>query len=205
MPSKISLNRTVYIVFIAGIAFAASVVPLLTLNQSSQAADTKLVLPSGSQTPSQVGSGLPIRFKIPKINVDAAVEYVGVARGGAMDVPKKIEDVAWYASGTRPGDIGSAVLAGHYGRWKNGQGSVFDDLHTLQKGDFVSVEDDRGKTTTFIVRESRTYDEHADAITVFTSDDGQAHLNLVTCEGVWDPKTKSYPKRLVVFTDKVPE
>jgi len=34
------------------------------------------------------------------------------------------------------------------------------------------------------------------------SSDAKAHLNLITCEGVWDKVSKSYSKRLVVFTDR---
>jgi len=31
-----------------------------------------------------------------------------------------------------------------------------------------------------------------------------SHLNLITCSGVWDAKTNSYTKRLVIFTDLNP-
>lgn len=51
-------------------------------------------------------------------------------------------------------------------------------------------------------RESRTYDALADATRVFRSDDGKAHLNLITCQGAWDKQAKQYSKRLVVFTDR---
>jgi LPXTG-site transpeptidase (sortase) family protein len=149
----------------------------------------------------QVNSGLPIRLKIPTINVDATVEYVGVTLDGNMGVPKGPDDVAWFQFGPRPGDIGNAVIAGHYG-WKNGIPAVFDEASKLQKGDNITIEDDKGILTTFVVRESRLLDEHADASSVFGSSDGKAHLNLITCEGVWNPATKSYSERLVVFADK---
>ncbi len=32
-----------------------------------------------------------------------------------------------------------------------------------------------------------------------------ARLNLITCDGVWDKKTLSYDKRLVVFTELAAE
>ena len=60
-----------------------------------------------------LSAGLPIRLKIPSIKVDAAIEYVGIAPDGNMDVPKGPDNVAWFEPGTRPGDVGSAVLAGH--------------------------------------------------------------------------------------------
>lgn len=129
------------------------------------------------------------------------IEYVGLAPDGAMDVPKERTNVAWFNLGQRPGENGSAVIAGHYG-WKNMEGSVFDDLHKLRKGDKLYIEDEKGATITFVVRESRRYDPQADASAVFGSNDEKAHLNLVTCEGEWDKVSKIYSKRLVVFADK---
>lgn len=38
---------------------------------------------------------------------------------------------------------------------------------------------------------------------VFTSTDGKAHLNLITCFGSWDTDAKQYTDRFVIFTDKV--
>lgn len=148
--------------------------------------------------------GLPVRFKIPKINIDAAVEYVGLTSDGAMAVPKGPDSVAWFNIGPRPGEKGSAVIAGHEG-WKNDIPAVFDNLHALQKGDKIYVEDEKGTTTAFVVRELKTYGEKDDAADVFYSNDGKAHLNLVTCEGIWNKAKKSYSNRLVVFADKMTE
>lgn len=151
---------------------------------------------------SLVRSMFSIRLKIPKIKIDAAVEYVGMTPEGAMDVPKFPEDVAWFELGPRPGEIGSAVIAGHFGRWKSGEGSVFDDLNQLKPGDRLSFEDGKGSVTGFVVRELRTLGKNDEASSVFDSGDGKAHLNLITCEGVYNKASKSYPERLVVFTDR---
>jgi sortase (surface protein transpeptidase) len=70
-------------------------------------------------------------------------------------------------------------------------------------GDTLTVLDDKGSTSTFVVRAVRSYDPTADATDVFTSNDGGAHLNIITCEGTWDQALLSYTKRLVVFTDAV--
>lgn len=146
--------------------------------------------------------GLPLRIKIPKINVNARVEYVGITLQGAMDVPKGPANVAWFNLGPRPGDTGSAVIAGHEG-WKNGIPAVFDNVHKLRKGDIISIEDKWGTIFTFIVREIRVYDLKEDASAVFRSSDGKAHLNLITCAGAWNKITKSYSNRLVIFTDRL--
>lgn len=146
-------------------------------------------------------SQLPIRIAIPVLNVDSLVEYVGVTDGGEMDVPKGPTNTAWFNLGPRPGEEGSAVISGHFG-WKNGISAVFDNLHKLKTGDKIYTTDDKGIATAFVVREIRSYDQNADASYVFGSNDGKAHLNLVTCQGIWNKKLKSYSNRLVVFADK---
>lgn len=150
----------------------------------------------------QASPGLPMRLKIPGINVDAVVEYVGLTSAGAMDIPKSQNDVAWFNLGPRPGEKGSAVIAGHLD-WKDGTSAAFDNLYKLRPGDKLYIEDDKKVIVTFVVREFKTYDPKADASDVFGSSDEKAHLNLVTCEGVWNKDSRSYSKRLVVFTDKV--
>ena len=57
-------------------------------------------------------------------------------------------------------------------------------------------------TITFVVREIRTYGKDESAHDVFGSSDGKAHLNLITCMGVWNKTEKTRSERLVVFTDK---
>jgi LPXTG-site transpeptidase (sortase) family protein len=150
-------------------------------------------------TPEQ---GAPLRLSVPGINVDAAVMSVGLTSDGAMDIKKDPSEVAWYNLGPRPGSVGSAVIAGHYG-WENGKGSVFNELHTLKSGDVIFVQDDKGGVASFKVRESRSYDPNADATSIFRSDDGKSHLNLITCEGMWNSPLQTYSQRLVVFSDKV--
>lgn len=142
----------------------------------------------------------PVRLIIPTINVNAAIQNVGVNQSGEMEVPNNSIDVGWFKLGPRPGEKGSAVIAGHFDG-ENGGAGVFTNLYKLKKGDKLYVENSKGITITFLVRESRTYDPgYAD--NVFSSSDS-AHLNLVTCDGVWDGAKKSYSRRLVVFADKL--
>lgn len=142
------------------------------------------------------------RLKIPKIKVDAPVIYAGLTPAGEIAVPKGPVEVSWFNLGPKPGEIGSAIISGHYG-WKDKIPAVFDNLSKLKKGDKVTFQDEKGVTTTFVVRATKIYSQNAKATEVFVSTDGKAHLNLITCGGVWDKKQKSYSTRLVVFTDKI--
>ena len=168
----------------------------LNSNESEQVFITTTA--SSSHQQEQVKIELPARLKIPNIHIDAAIEQKGLTPDGAMDVPDNRNDVAWFSLGTRPGEKGSAVIAGHSG-YKVGK-VIFDDLNQLVKGDKVYVEDASGKSFSFFVREIRMYDSDAYTPEVFVSDRGK-HLNLITCAGIWDKSKKNYSKRLVVFTD----
>lgn len=202
MRSKILLRRILLIVIFLGLTFSSAILSYFPLknstNDNSALLIENFVVLSNQE---QARGELPVRLKIPGINVDVPIEYVGLTPDGAMDVPKEQANVAWFELGQRPGENGSAVIAGHYG-WKTGEPSAFDNLYKLRKGDKLYVDDEKGVTHTFVVRESRIYDPNADASAVFGSFDGKAHLNLVACDGVWDKVSKTYSKRLVVFTDK---
>ncbi|MFA6393061.1 MAG: class F sortase [Candidatus Paceibacterota bacterium] len=189
------LKRKLLTITIIGFIFFAWAVSYFVFQNLYN--DSKVALASQGKA----NSLLPVRLKIPVIKVDVAVEYVGLTLDGVMDAPKGPAEVAWYKLGTRPGEIGSAVIAGHSG-WKNNKRAVFDNLNKLQKGDKIYTEDERGGVITFVVREKRLYNPNADATDVFSSTDGKIHLNLITCEGIWDEVTKSHPSRIVVFTDK---
>lgn len=151
-----------------------------------------------SQAVTKVSLGLPVRLVIPVINVNASIQLLGVTTKGEMEVPDNAVDVGWFKLGPRPGEMGSAVIAGHFDGI-HGEPGVFTDLYKLKEGDKLYIEDDKGAVIPFVVRESRTYDPGY-AEEVFSVSD-TAHLNLVTCDGVWNGTKKSYSKRLVVFAD----
>ncbi len=146
--------------------------------------------------------GNPSRLIIPAINVTAIVQDLGVTEDGAMDIPSNVSDVGWFQYGSRPGESGSAVIAGHLDG-KNGEEGVFSKLNELKKGDTIFVEDDKGLSNTFVVRESRMFNPGY-ANEVF-SGSARAQLNLITCAGIWNKDKKDYSKRLIVFTDMVPK
>ena len=139
------------------------------------------------------------RLVIPAIKVNAVIKDMGLTAGGAMAIPGNRIEVGWYSPGTRPGTTGSAVIGGH--NYWNGSG-VFRNLDRLKKGDLLSVVDAKGVTSSFVVREMRTFLANDTHSGIFSSESG-SHLNLITCSGVWNPKTKSYTTRLVIYTDLI--
>jgi len=79
--------------------------------------------------------------------------------------------------------------------------NYIDNLDKLKEGDLISVQDSAGNSHNFVITGSRMYKENDDATSAFTSNDGKAHLNLITCEGFWNKQKGIYSSRLVVFSD----
>jgi len=182
----------------------AIIVCVLIYNSKYKAKDIPVTITPNvilATQPAQIIYGTPVSLSIPAIDINATFKSVGITSEGAMDMPKNMDDIGWYDLGTKPGDIGSAVIAGHYGV-KTGNSQAFNNIHKLVKGDKINIIDDKGNNISFVVRESKSFSPEAGTSEIFISRDGKAHLNLITCEGVWNNVTKNYSGRLVVFTDK---
>ena len=143
-------------------------------------------------------SGLPTRLIIPSINIDALIQYVGLAPDGSIGVPDGPYNVAWFDLSSRPGQQGSAIITGHYGPWKNGIKSVFDNLYKLKVGDKIYVKDDMGKLISFTMKSSKIYNLNASVPDLFNKNDG-VYLDLITCNGTWIQDKETYTNRLVIF------
>ena len=137
---------------------------------------------ASNTTPAQP-SALPARLVIPAISVDATVEHVGVGVSGNMAVPMSYDNVGWYRFGALPGELGSAVIAGHF---DNGLGlsGVFKNLSRLKPGDYIEVITKEGERISFRVERLETYPYDRVPKSIFTEADA-ARLNLITCGGRW--------------------
>lgn len=144
----------------------------------------------------------PETLVIPDINVNASIEQIGLTSKGNVGTPTAFKDAAWYKLGTRPGEVGSAIIDGHV---DNGLGlaGVFKNLHKLTPGDDVYVVQHDGTKLHFRVEKVETYPYNVIPTSdIFQSSDG-ARLNLITCEGEWIKDQKTYNARLVVYTTLV--
>ena len=138
-----------------------------------------------------IATSTPVKVSIPAYGIEAKVVQVGITKNGNMAVPGNYEDVGWYKYGPRVGGEGNAVLAGHL---DNGSGkpAVFYNLSLMRIGDEVFVETSEGERLQFIVREVRLVDyKNPPLEEIFGKLQGE-HLNLITCDGTWDPVTKTY-------------
>lgn len=137
------------------------------------------------------------RLSVPAIGVDAGILPVGVTRSGQLAIGDSVRDVYRWRDGVRPGQPGSAVLAGH--TWSKGAG-VFDRLGTLRPGDRVLV----GRSRFEVTRVRRVTRMSPSAVARLFSDRGRARLVLITC-GDRNDLTGVYRSRIIVRATKLPD
>lgn len=154
-------------------------------------------------TPTTVTPIVPARLVIPTLNIDARVERVGVKPDGDMANPSSFSTVGWYQLGAKAGEPGNAILAGHV---NNGLGlsGVFSRLGSIQIGERVVVRSEQGAELTYAVVEKNQYTTENAPLKDIFSITGPSQLILITCEGDWDPESRSYDRRLVVVAQLIP-
>ncbi len=155
--------------------------------------------PTVTPTDTPVPISNPITLTIPAIGVTAPVEQVGLDIDQRMDVPKEDMNVGWYNLGPKPGETGSAVLAGHFDT-RTGGPAVFYKLDQVQVGDTIEVETTDGEVLEFeVVETQHVKDSEFPLAKVFTRSDA-VRLNLITCAGTFNTAAKNYDERFIVYS-----
>ncbi len=144
----------------------------------------------------------PVSLTIPLIGVKTNLITLGLAAGGAMQVPPPTSTVAgWFTGSPRPGAVGSSIIVGHVDS-KSGPG-IFFRLPELKKGDDVYVRRSDGTTAEFRVTEVQEYPkDHFPTEAVFgpTPD---AELRLITCGGTFNSVTGHYLSNIIVYASQI--
>ncbi len=139
-----------------------------------------------------------VPFSIFLANTAAHVIPVGLNPDGSMEVPDDVHAVGWYTlTNVRPGDPGTAVLAGHVDSRTQGRG-VFYDLVNLRVGDEITIDTADGPQL-WIVSSTETHRRSELPIAEVFSLDGEPRLALVTCGGEFDSAIRSYRDNVVVY------
>lgn len=152
-------------------------------------------------TPTQVPVSPPLRLTIEKLGIEAAIEQVGLDAKNNMDVPKQVDNVAWYQLGAQPGDAGNAVIAGHLDSYTGP--AVFYNLGSLEAGDEVAVTHADGSISRFRVTQKSSYPYDQFPIADVFGPTDNKRLNLITCEGDYSQATKLYSHRIVIYTELI--
>ncbi len=139
----------------------------------------------------------PVKLIIPAIGVRTRLVRLGIAPGGALQVPSTTAVAGWYTGSPRPGAIGSSVIAGHVDS-RLGPG-VFFRLRLLRPGERIYVRRADGSLAVFRVTSVRTYlKTRFPTGAVYGAAPGP-QLRLITCGGLFDAGLGSYLSNVVVY------
>lgn len=153
--------------------------------------------PSGT---SYINAELPIRLRIPALNIGARILPVGTDRQRNVAVPTSIDDVGWYRFGVSVGTTqGSTVLVAHRDGRIGGEG-VFYDLGQLQRNDRIIVTDSGGRHWQYRVvsRELVSKSKFAVQAEDFFERTGPHRLTLITCGGAYIRDAGGYQSNVIV-------
>jgi sortase (surface protein transpeptidase) len=138
----------------------------------------------------------PTNVRIPKIKVNTSIIPLTLDTTGALEAPTSFTQVGWYAQGTAPGDIGPAILAGHYDNAI--RGTVFYQLRLLKAGDLVQVRRG-GKWLDFTVVYWGEYSKQDFPTEKVYGPTPDSELRLITCGGTFNGRIGSYDDNIVVY------
>lgn len=144
----------------------------------------------------------PKKILIPDINVDAYIQKVGVDQRDEVAVPNNLYMAGWFVNTAKPGETGLSLIVGHVsGRNTT---AIFENLHKLKKGDQFTVELGDGTKVHYEVFDKQNAKVKDSVSIMFSQDPTVKHqLNLVTCSGNRDPKTRSRENRLTVKAKQI--
>lgn len=134
------------------------------------------------------------RLRVPTLRVNAAIIPVGINDRGQLAVGPSVTAVYTWRYGVRPGQRGSAVLAGH--TWSRGHG-VFDELGAMRVGHRFTV----GRHTFRVTRVQRVRRMGTADVEGLFSDRGRPRVVLITCGD--RTTTGVYRTRILVHARKV--
>jgi LPXTG-site transpeptidase (sortase) family protein len=143
----------------------------------------------------------PVSLTIPLIGVKTNLITLGLAAGGAMQVPATSTVAGWFTGSPRPGAVGSSIIVGHVDS-KSGPG-IFFRLPELKKGDDVYVKRSDGTTAEFRVTEVQEYPKDQFPTETVFGPTPDAELRLITCGGTFDSVTGHYLSNIIVYASQI--
>jgi hypothetical protein len=143
----------------------------------------------------------PVTVEVPAIGVRSDLIDLDLDADRRLEVPRDPDLAGWYVRGTRPGQHGPAVIAGHVDSTEGP--AVFFRLGELQGGDRITVHREDGTAVAFAVDRVERWPKDAfPTDPVYREADG-AELRLITCGGAFDEDTSSYHDNVIVFASEV--
>ncbi|MDC0769485.1 class F sortase [Streptomyces sp. HD] len=145
-----------------------------------------------------LGRSVPVRLRIPAIEVDTPVIGLGLGPDGTVQVPPIEADdrAGWYRHSPTPGQVGPSVILGHVTVGGYGDG-VFRHLARLHRGDRIVARREDGSSAEFAVSAVRTVTKADFPAEEVYGDVDRPELRLITCGGPRDGE--EYRDNVIVF------
>jgi LPXTG-site transpeptidase (sortase) family protein len=143
----------------------------------------------------------PERITIPAIDVDADVIDLGLNPDNTLEVPSDFSQTGWFDRGSRPGEYGASIIAGHIDSTDGP--AVFFELAELTEGDEVEVHSADGETVTYAIERVEEYSKEEFPTQEVYSFTREPTLRLVTCGGPFDDTIGSYENNTIAFARRV--
>jgi Sortase domain len=147
---------------------------------------------------------VPVSIDIPSIHVHAKVISLGLNPNGTVAVPPLSTPMVtgWYDKGPTPGQPGAAAILGHVDAAKVGP-AVFYELGNMRPGAKIYVYLRSGRVAIFEAYSIALFPKAkfpTQRVFGYTS---WPTLRLITCGGVFDPKTGHYLGNIVAFASYI--
>lgn len=166
-------------------------------SESTSSADPSIAFPRVEQV-ADVPQPVPVLLSIPRLDVRAEIDPVGVEADGWAEIPEDVARVGWYRFGAAPGaSSGSAVIVGHRDGWNEGAGALYD-LAQLEPGDTIEVAREDGSTIAYTVVSREAIDKSDLPTEELFSEAGDPRLTLISCIGYFDRDNGGYLQNIVV-------
>jgi Sortase domain len=144
----------------------------------------------------------PQRLQVPKLDVDAPIQPVGVESTGNLVIPNDPQVIGWWSGGAAPGSpVGTVLMASHVDSAKDGPGALAR-LAQTPIGAQVTVRGSAGSQTYQIAARRRYFKGDLPWRQLFNQG-MQPRLVLVTCGGEFDYRTRHYTDNIVVVATPV--
>lgn len=147
----------------------------------------------------------PVSVSIPAIGVHARVIALGLNRNGSVAVPPLSEAgkvTSWYDRGPLPGQRGAAAILGHVDARSIGP-AAFYNLGNIRPGAKIYVRLQDGQTIIFETYSVALYPKSAFPTARVFGYTAWPTLRLITCGGVFDPRTRHYLSNIVAFASYI--
>ena len=150
------------------------------------------------------GGAQPVALAIPSVDIEGAIQPVGMTDAITMQVPSDIQVVGWFDRSVAPiSEIGNTVLVGHRDGADDPNG-IFRRLSEVQRGDEITVRDLTGRSLRYAVESVGLLgrsDFAGSAEEIFDTS-GAHNLVLLTCGGEYDRSQGGYQANVVVYATR---